>query len=386
MRVLSECLRGSTYCSQCNARFTAGERQRADHCASTACSVFTRNDLRELCAASQRLSTGSELRALLQSATAFAASPPEPDCLPRARPPESTSRRFALRREDALRKSPAPPGSWGRPLAALRCRLLAGNRDVAVDDAERVLMEGAAEAESPIGRYAAALALLTLGRDGEAALHAEGLIGREDFPDDVASALVALADADAPAYDRAVRSVLRSFETRDRYLEDVPVADTVLVLQALAVERGVDATLESQLLPGQVPLPRLGTDPAGSVPERLSGQTPAVSVPRLQLDHRAEEGRPVAAIVASPAASAALSSSSVDVTTDRAPKCLRRAVPNPGYARRSRAAPSVTLAARGSAHAGPRASLIFSTATVSFGSSPPFEFATWSATPRTSSR
>ncbi len=148
----------------------------------------------------------------------------------------------------------APPGSWGRPLAALRCRLLAGNTDVAVDDAERVLMEGAAEAESPIGRYAATLALLTLGRDGEAALHAEGLSGREDFPDDVASALVALADADAPAYDRAVRSVLRSFETRDQYLEDVPVADTVLVLQALAVERGVDATLESQLLPGAGPL------------------------------------------------------------------------------------------------------------------------------------
>ena len=33
--------------------------------------------------------------------------------------------------------------------------------------------------------------------------------------------------------------MLESFETRDSYLEDVPVADTVLVLQALAGRRGM---------------------------------------------------------------------------------------------------------------------------------------------------
>jgi hypothetical protein len=44
--------------------------------------------------------------------------------------------------------------------------------------------------------------------------------------------------------------VLRSFETRDAYLEDVAVADTVLVLQALASARGLAPTLESPLLPG----------------------------------------------------------------------------------------------------------------------------------------
>jgi hypothetical protein len=37
--------------------------------------------------------------------------------------------------------------------------------------------------------------------------------------------------------------VLRSFETRTEFLEDVPLADTVLVLQALAEPRGLAAKL-----------------------------------------------------------------------------------------------------------------------------------------------
>jgi hypothetical protein len=45
--------------------------------------------------------------------------------------------------------------------------------------------------------------------------------------------------------------VLESFEARDAFLEDVPVADTILVLDALARERGVVLEpLSSALLPG----------------------------------------------------------------------------------------------------------------------------------------
>ena len=44
--------------------------------------------------------------------------------------------------------------------------------------------------------------------------------------------------------------MLESFETRTEYLEDLPAADTVLVLQALAERRGIaPAELESPLLP-----------------------------------------------------------------------------------------------------------------------------------------
>ena len=71
------------------------------------------------------------------------------------------------------------------------------------------------------------------------------------FPDDVADALAAIASPDPIAYTEAVESVLDSFESREAYLEDLPAADTVLVLQALAERRGIArAELESPLLPG----------------------------------------------------------------------------------------------------------------------------------------
>ena len=72
----------------------------------------------------------------------------------------------------------------------------------------------------------------------------------DDFPADVADALAAIASPDPIAYVEAVESVLESFETREAYLEDLPAADTVLVLQALAERRGLaPAPLESALLP-----------------------------------------------------------------------------------------------------------------------------------------
>jgi hypothetical protein len=143
----------------------------------------------------------------------------------------------------------APPGSWGRPIGAIKARLLAGDRAGAEDEARWALELDADRSESPIGRYAGCLALLVLDCDDEAALVAASLRGRDDFPGDVADALVALAAGDTAAYEDAVRCVLRSFETREDYLEDLPVADTVLVLQALAEPRGIAVELESALLP-----------------------------------------------------------------------------------------------------------------------------------------
>ena len=62
----------------------------------------------------------------------------------------------------------APPGSWGRPIGAMKSRLIAGDLAGARDDARWALDAGAAESESPIGRYAAALAHLVLGEDDAA--------------------------------------------------------------------------------------------------------------------------------------------------------------------------------------------------------------------------
>jgi tetratricopeptide (TPR) repeat protein len=143
----------------------------------------------------------------------------------------------------------APPGSWGRPIGAVKSLVLADDRSAAEDAARWALETGAGEADSPIGRYAAALALLVLGDDGGARGHADGLRVRDDFPRPVGDALAYLAAQDVLGYTGAVEEVLESFETRDDYLEDVPVADTVLVLQALARRRGIEAALSSPLLP-----------------------------------------------------------------------------------------------------------------------------------------
>ena len=143
----------------------------------------------------------------------------------------------------------APPGSWGRPIGAVKSLLLAGDWPAAEDAARWALETGAPDAEGPIGRYAAALALLVLGDDEEARVHANAVRTRDDFPEAVGDALAYLAAQDVVGYAEAVDEVLESFETREEYLEDLPVADTVLVLQALARRRAIAAELSSPLLP-----------------------------------------------------------------------------------------------------------------------------------------
>lgn len=144
----------------------------------------------------------------------------------------------------------APPGSWGRPIGAIKSRLLAGDWDGATAEARWAIEAGAPQAESPIGRYAAALAFLVLGDWSDARIHADYARTHEAFPNEVADALAFIAAEDVVGYVEAVEDVLRSFETRDAYLEDIPVADTVLVLQALAARRGMAVELDSPLLPG----------------------------------------------------------------------------------------------------------------------------------------
>lgn len=144
----------------------------------------------------------------------------------------------------------APAGSWGRPIGAMKSRLLAGDPERARAEAQWAVDAGAAESESPIGRYAAALASLVLRDDVRAGELVAGIQGRNDFPMPVADALGALAAADPESYEKAIRALLADFERREDFLEDVPVADTVLVLQSLAGTRRIDVPLESPLLPG----------------------------------------------------------------------------------------------------------------------------------------
>jgi hypothetical protein len=141
----------------------------------------------------------------------------------------------------------ASAGSWGRPIAAMKALLLAG--DDASDAARWALDAGAAEAESPIGRYAATLALIVLHRDAEARVLAETLVGRDDFPRDVADALWMIAGFDRTEYAIAIENLIEDFEARTDFLEGVRVADTILVLQVLAGDREMAVDLPPGLGP-----------------------------------------------------------------------------------------------------------------------------------------
>ena len=160
-------------------------------------------------------------------------------------------RTWLLRAAERYRESwaHAPADSWGRPIGAMKSRLIAGDREGALEDARWALDAGAAKSESPIGRYAAALAHLVRGEDADAAELAATLEGRDDFPAEVADTLVPLSAGTPGAYETAIHALLDDFEARTEFLEDIPVADTVLALEALASRRGLTASLRSPLLP-----------------------------------------------------------------------------------------------------------------------------------------
>jgi len=143
-----------------------------------------------------------------------------------------------LRRSAARYRESWDAGSateaWGRPIGAIKALLIAG--DDAREAARWTLEAGAVRAESSIGRYAGVLALLVLDRDSEAGALASTL--GEEFPSDVAVALASLAAHDADGYAASSSGIRRDFEAREEFLEDVPVPDTPLALDALAARRG----------------------------------------------------------------------------------------------------------------------------------------------------
>ncbi|HJQ74538.1 MAG TPA: hypothetical protein VJ814_06605, partial [Gaiellaceae bacterium] len=62
-----------------------------------------------------------------------------------------------------------------------------------------------------------------------------------DFPEEVAAALAAIAGRNGEAYRAAIAAIRHSFETREDFLEDVPVPDTALALVALGELRRLES-------------------------------------------------------------------------------------------------------------------------------------------------
>ncbi len=67
---------------------------------------------------------------------------------------EEEGRAWLLRAAERYRESwpNAPAGSWGRPIGAMKSRLIAGDAEGALEDARWALEAGAADSESPIGQ------------------------------------------------------------------------------------------------------------------------------------------------------------------------------------------------------------------------------------------
>src|SRR5262249_35843940 len=120
---------------------------------------------------------------------------------------------WLIRAADTYRESwaDAPPESWGRPLGAMKSRLIARDRAGARGDARWALAAGAASSESPIGRYAGALADLVLGDDSAASALVQTLDGATAIPPAVRRSLAALASHDRSAYEAAIRDLIADF-------------------------------------------------------------------------------------------------------------------------------------------------------------------------------
>lgn len=140
----------------------------------------------------------------------------------------------------------APPHAYGRLAGAVKAAILAGDAE---ETARYVLGAVPPDAESPVAAYAVAVARLVLRDDALAAAAAgEMAAGGEAFQR-TAAALGALARRDRPVYTDALQAIVTDFEARDAHVTGVAIADTAVMLERLAVARGMAAALASPVLP-----------------------------------------------------------------------------------------------------------------------------------------
>jgi hypothetical protein len=143
----------------------------------------------------------------------------------------------------------APPRSYGRLVAWLKSAVLAGDGAEAAAAVRPFLAGGC---DSPTSCYALALVAVIQGDDGAAAAAAEGMReGGEAFAR-AADALAAIAAGDPEAYRAAVEAIVADFAGREDHLTGVPIADTALLMEALAEPRGLAVHPESPLMPARV--------------------------------------------------------------------------------------------------------------------------------------
>jgi hypothetical protein len=147
----------------------------------------------------------------------------------------------------------APPRSYGRLIGMLKAAVLRGDAEGAATYVREAV---GPDGDSPTSWYALALAALIEGDDSLAASAAAGMReegGRGRSTSDAfrrtADAVAALAERDRDRYARALEAIIADFEAREQHLTGVAIADTALVLERLAQQRGIQARSRSTLLP-----------------------------------------------------------------------------------------------------------------------------------------
>jgi hypothetical protein len=141
----------------------------------------------------------------------------------------------------------ATPTSFGRLVGMLKAAILGGEGVEAARYVEQALAGG--EATSPTAAYAQAIAALALADDRRAGDWADSMQAGSPAFVRTATAIAALASADAAAYRAAVIEIADDFAAREAHLTGVPIADTALMLEVLAGPRGLRVGLDGPLLP-----------------------------------------------------------------------------------------------------------------------------------------
>lgn len=143
----------------------------------------------------------------------------------------------------------APPRSYGRLVGLLKAAVLGGCAGPAAEEV-RAALDGDPDASgSPVASYVLAVAALIVGDDAAVGPLADAMQPRGGAFERTATALRALAAGDRDAYAEALAAIEADFAAREEHLTGVAIADTAVMLELIAAERGLAARLVSPLVP-----------------------------------------------------------------------------------------------------------------------------------------
>jgi hypothetical protein len=143
----------------------------------------------------------------------------------------------------------APPRSYGRLVGLLKAAVLGGDAQAAAGEVRDALRDDPDADGSPVAAYVLAVAAVIAGDDDEVAARAATMEPRGEAFERTAAALRALAAGDGEAYATALAAIEADFAGRAEHLTGVAIADTAVMLELLAAERGLAVRPDSPLVP-----------------------------------------------------------------------------------------------------------------------------------------